>query len=121
MSTFYIIIFIITSNFFITSFRYARNDFIFQNMYLLTLLHSDWPKLYGVLANLSAIGTHFTVKMFWTRCCYKEGPLHRFLLLIKPLSEWFNEDKEHICQYGTTNILFLGKIHVVLFFIRTTN
>ena len=38
-----------------------------QDSCLLTLLHSEWPKLYGVLAILSAIG----LKLLFLRILFK--------------------------------------------------
>ena len=36
--------------------RYSSYILALQKVEFLTLLHSEWPKLYGVLAILSAIG-----------------------------------------------------------------
>ena len=33
-----------------------KANMLSQKLFLLTLLHSEWPKLYGVLAILSAVG-----------------------------------------------------------------
>ena len=36
-------------------------DLPFWNSFCLTLMHAEWPKLYGVMAFLSAVGLRMTV------------------------------------------------------------